>query len=191
MASEGLKHRAKEEPTATSAAAGSTTGTTATKNRKAQKLAMAKRGLRSLAVAVAIPVGLAAIVAYATSVSAAYSGAARPFWRPPVWVFHLASLSTAALMGLAGWLVWADGGFHRRPTILGLFMAQLLLSLSWGPLVFGLGATRLGLADSVGLFAALFACSQCFHGLNPIAADLVKPCLAWASFLAVFNYKLL
>ncbi|XP_038978871.1 translocator protein homolog [Phoenix dactylifera] len=183
MASQSLKHRPKDERTTT------TTNTTTMKNKKAKKLAMAKQGLRSLAIAIAVPFILTALTTYISGTAA--STVSKPFWHLPMWAFHLASISTSCLMGLSAWLVWAEGGFHRQPTTLPLFVAQLLLGLFWGPLVFRLGATRMGLAVCITLFATLFACSQSFHRVNPIAGDLVKPCLAWVSFLAMFNYKLI
>lgn len=183
MASRNLKHRPRYEPTTSST---SSTTTTTIKNGKTQKLAMAKRGLRSLAVAIAVPFILATLSAYASGTGTAVSKA---FWHPPVWAFHLASISTSCLTGLSAWLVWADGGFHSQPTTLPLFLTQLLLGVVWGPLVFRLGATRVGLVICVILLAALFACSRSFHQVNPAAGDLVKPSLAWVFFLAVFNYK--
>ncbi|XP_008800837.2 translocator protein homolog [Phoenix dactylifera] len=184
MASQNLKHRPRDDPTAPS-----TTTTTTTKNRKAQKLAMAKRGVRSLAIAIAIPFILAALSSYA-SCTAATAIVPKAFWRPPVWAIHLASISTSCLMGLSAWLVWAEGGFHSQATTLPLFLAQFLLGLFWGPLVFRLGATRVGLVVCIILLAALFACSRSSRRVNPIAGNLMKLCLAWVSFLAVFNYTL-
>nr|XP_010931641.1 translocator protein homolog [Elaeis guineensis] len=185
MASQNLTHRPRDEPAATT----STPSTTTTKNRKAQKMAIAKQGLRSLAVAIAIPFVLTTLSASASG-TATTTAVSKAFWHPPVWAFHLASISTSCLMGLSAWLVWAEGGFHSQPTTLPLFLTQLLLGLAWGPLVFRLGATRVALVVCITLFGALFACSQSFHRVNPIAGDLVKPCLAWVSFLALFNYTL-
>ncbi|ONK61590.1 uncharacterized protein A4U43_C08F31550 [Asparagus officinalis] len=159
------------------------------KDNRAQKLAMARKGLRSLIVAIAVPLALTGLSAHLSGSSVTGLGT-KPTWRPPVWAFHLASASTASLMGLSAWLVWAEGAFHRQPAILGLYLVQLFLGLLWSPLVFGLGAVRIGLGLCVGLFGVMFMCAQCFRKVNPIAGDMVKPCLAWVSFLAVFNYKL-
>ncbi|XP_010914426.1 translocator protein homolog [Elaeis guineensis] len=183
MASQSLKHRPQDEPTIT------TPSTTTMKNRKVQKLAIAKRGLHSLTVAITVPFILTTLTTYISGAAAAATS--KPFWHLPVWVFYLASISTSCLMGLSAWLVWAEGGFHHQPTTLPLFVAQFLLGLVWGPLVFWLHATRVGLMVCIVLFATLFICSQSFHQVNPIAGDLVKPSLAWVSFLAMFNYKLI
>lgn len=187
MASQTLKHRPKEEPT-TTATTTATPSTTSHKYRKDQRLAMAKRGLRSLAVAVAIPaVGTAASI----SIAGATLASTKPSWSPPVWAFHLGSLLMSALLGFSSWLVWAEGGFHGRSEALPLYLSELFMSLMWAPLVFGAGFPRPGMAVCVAHFAVLFMLSQSYRQVNPIAADLIKPYLAWVSFLAVFNYKLL
>ncbi|KAK1320002.1 hypothetical protein QJS10_CPB04g00825 [Acorus calamus] len=181
MASQDLRQRSKDEPT--------TTATTTTNNRRAKKLAMARRGLKSLSIAVAVPFTLTLLTIYLSGSSSSIA-TAKPIWHPPIWAFHVASLSSSSIMGLSAWLVWAEGGFRRRPVMAGLYLAQLALGLLWGPVVFGLGAVRVGLGVCVGLFVALLGCAQGFREVNPIAGDLVKPCLAWVSFLALLNYKL-
>lgn len=115
----------------------------------------------------------------------------RPFWFPPSWALHLTCPASSFLMGLSAWMVWADGGFHRNPMALLLYFTQLLFTVLWDPLVFALGATRLGLILCVSLFLTQFGCMRLFRPFNPIAADLIKPCLAWVAFLSILNLKLL
>ena len=94
-------------------------------------------------------------------------------------------------MGLSAWLVWAEGGFHKKPTALPLFIAQLVLGLIRDPIVFGSGTGRAGLVVCMGLFGALVGCSRMFREVNPIAGDLVKPCLAWTAYVGVVTLQLL
>lgn len=97
-------------------------------------------------------------------------------------------------MGLSAWLVWAEGGFHDRAsgaTAFYLYLAQLGLSLAWLPTVFWMGASWFGLVVCLAVFGALVGCLRDFRAVNPIAGDLVKPCLAWTAFLAIVNLKLL
>ncbi|WOL03309.1 hypothetical protein Cni_G12029 [Canna indica] len=189
MASPALKHRPppKDEP-ADADAGDDAAATSSSKSRKDQKLAMAKRGLRSLAVAVAIP---AAATVASISLAGATLSPAKPSWTPPVWAFHMGSLFMSSLLGLSAWLVWADGGFHGRSEALPLYLAELVMALAWAPLLFSAGFTRPAMAVCMAHFVVLFLLSQSFRHVNPIAADLIKPYLAWVSFLAVFNYKLL
>lgn len=150
----------------------------------------ARRGLRSLSVAVVFPLSVTLLDIFLFGSSNRYRSIEKPFYFPPLWALHLACLTTAFLSGLSAWLVWAEGGFHRQPGALALYLGQLILSLIWYPVVFGAGAVRVGLLLCVALFGVLIGCARAFRNMNPIAGDLVKPCLAWALLLAVANVRL-
>ncbi|KAG6785108.1 hypothetical protein POTOM_010831 [Populus tomentosa] len=164
--------------------------------RREKRVAMAQRGFRSLAIAVALPLSLAlcnvyffgSTKGYGTSSSRSLS---KPFWFPPLWALHMTCVTSSFLMGLSAWLVWAEGGFHRNPTALYLYLTQLGLSLAWDPIVFRMSAPWVGLLVCLATFGALVGCSRQFKVVNPIAGNLVMPCLARASFLAFVNLKLL
>lgn len=95
-------------------------------------------------------------------------------------------------MGLSSWLVWAEGGFHKNPMALSFCLGELLLSLAWHhPIVLHVGANWVGLILCLATFGALAGCCRAYREVNPIASDLVKPCLAWTAFLAIVNLKLL
>lgn len=94
-------------------------------------------------------------------------------------------------MGLCAWLVWAEGGFHQKPTGLGLFLGYLVLSLAWDRVMIGSGGAWAGLVVSLGMFGALTGCCGVFKRVNPIAGDLAKLCLLWAGFVVILNIKLL
>ncbi|KZV39301.1 translocator protein [Dorcoceras hygrometricum] len=184
MASQDLKHRATErdEPNAADSNAASDVG-----SRKGKRKGVAKRGFRSLAIAVAFPVALTVLVIYLFGSSTRFRNIEKPFYLPPLWALHLSFLTSALLSGLSSWLVWADGGFHRSPVALSLYVAQLVLSLGWYPIVFA----RVGLVLWVALFVALVGGWRTFKSLNPIAGDLYLPCLVAALIPAAVNYRLL
>ncbi|KAJ9189342.1 hypothetical protein P3X46_000650 [Hevea brasiliensis] len=160
------------------------------RTRRDKRMAMAKRGIRSLAIAVAFPLALTLFNIYLFGSINGYGAVSKPFRFFPMWALHFTYLASSSLMGLSAWLVWAEGGFHREPTILSLYMAQLGLSLAWDPIVFRMGETWIGLVVCLAMFGALVGCSRQFKEVNPIAGDLVKPCLAWATILAIVNLKL-
>ncbi|KAL1351003.1 hypothetical protein HN51_014965 [Arachis hypogaea] len=188
MASQELKHRVTHD--ADTKAGGGTTTTT----RRDKKMAMAKRGLRSLLIAVILPLSLTLFSAYiSSSMSRAnhHMDHKTPFWFPPSWALHLTLPASGFLMGLSAWMVWAEGGFHKHPVAVVLYVAQLLLTVLWDPLVFGAGASRVGMVLCLGLFGCLYGCMRVFKQVNHVAADLIKPCLAWTAFLSIVNLKLL
>lgn len=174
-----IKHRVKDPAPATD------TGEKPS-HRPDRKKAMAKRGLRSLAVAVALPLALTAL-----DISLFGSTSRKRLGFPPLWALHATCLISSMLLGLSAWLIWADGGFHREPKALALYASVLGLGLAWDPIAFSLGATRVGLVVALALLGSLFGCYRKFRGMNPIAGDLVKMCFAWAGFVSVVNLKLI
>ncbi|KAJ7972945.1 Translocator protein-like [Quillaja saponaria] len=187
--------RIRSEPNVTTTTMGNDKNKSKSSNRitrRDKRMNMAKRGLRSLAIAVALPVSLTILCAYLGLRHNNVGGnlTKTPFWFPPMWALHLTCPASSFLMGVSAWLVWAEGGFHRRPMALCLYLAQLVLMLMWEPIVFGAGARWVGLLVCLGMFGALVGCSRVFKQVNPFAGDLMKPCLAWTAFLAVVNLKL-
>ncbi|ERN02187.1 hypothetical protein AMTRI_Chr02g265430 [Amborella trichopoda] len=175
-----LRHRVNtDRPTPTS--------TNTTKDRK--KMAMAKKGLRSLAVAIGVPLSLGFMVTYYFP-TLNQPGLKTPSWYPPLWTLHFGWLVSHFIMGLSSWLIWVEGGYHKNPQALTAYAIQLFLGLMWAPLMFGFGAPKIALVDLVALLLAMLAFFKHSSGVNPIAADLVKPCFLWVGFvsLVTFNY---
>ncbi|XP_024022660.1 translocator protein homolog [Morus notabilis] len=169
-----------------------TTTTNPTKMTKRQeKKAKAKRALWTLFIAVSVPLSLTMTIILLFGSGKRYRSLTKPFWFPPLWFVHLASLGSSFLTGFAAWLFWADGGFHAHPDALPLYIAQISLSIVWDPLVLVIGAASLGLVFCLVHFGTLFACYRSFRRVNPFAKDLMKPCLAWVAYLTLVNYKLI
>ncbi|KAI3506629.1 hypothetical protein L2E82_19841 [Cichorium intybus] len=157
------------------------------RSRSQKKPSTASRGVRSLGIAIAIPVALTVTNIMMFEESDTYDNLDRPFWIPPLWALHLSCVSSAFVMGLSAWLVWADSGFHRTPMAIVMYLAQLGLGLAWDWIFFKEGATQMGLGVSLGHVITIFSCSRMFGRINPIAGDLVKLSLVWALFLASVN----
>ncbi|PON78511.1 TspO/MBR-related protein [Parasponia andersonii] len=186
MESQDLKHRS------TTATAIDSGGSSKKKGKRDnRRISMAKRGLRSLAVAISIPVSLTLLAIYLGSGEGYHTSSATvPFWFPPIWALYSTCVASSFLMGLAAWLVWAESGFHRRPTALYLYWAQLSLSLIWDLVLFGAGSSWAGLMFCAAMLGALVGCYQVFKEVNPIASEVLKPCLAWTAFLTLVNFRL-
>ncbi|CAN6326711.1 unnamed protein product [Urochloa humidicola] len=151
----------------------------------------ARRGLRSLAAAVSLSAGLVAASFFLAGSSPA--AAHKP---PPasttVAMVRAGSVAAEAVLAVAAWMAWAEGGLHARPAATLLpYVARLCAALAWAPLVLGHGAARAGLACCAAMAAGAVACARGFGAVNPVAGDLAKPAVAWAVLLAVVNYKML
>uniref|UniRef100_A0A2N9IBK2 Translocator protein homolog n=1 Tax=Fagus sylvatica TaxID=28930 RepID=A0A2N9IBK2_FAGSY len=155
MASQTLQqHCPKNEPVIS---------TTTTMARQDAKRTKAKRALRSLAIAIVVPLYLTMTIIFMFGSGHKYQALDKPFWFPPLWFIHIASLGSSFLMGFASWLVWADGGFHTQSDALPLYIAQISLSIVWDPLVLVMDARRLGLVFCCVNFGTLLACHDCFR----------------------------
>ncbi|XP_050203736.1 translocator protein homolog [Mercurialis annua] len=183
---ENIKHRVKDSDTRKNA------DMRTTYSRRDKRMAMAKQGVKSLAIALAFPLSITLLTIYFFSSSNGYGAvvSSKPFWFPHMWALHLTCLASCFMMSLSAWLVWAEGGFHKKPSALSLYLAQFGLGLIWEPIVLRIGATWVGLVVCLAMFGALVGCFRQFKMMSPIAGDLVKPSLAWAAFLAIVNLKL-
>ncbi|TXG63455.1 hypothetical protein EZV62_010449 [Acer yangbiense] len=196
MATENLKQRIRDDTKTETETETETKNSDDYNNKNGSKrdnkrMSMAKRGLRSLITAVAFPVSLTLFNIYVFGSNHSYNKLNKPFWLPPLWLLHTTCLVSSFLMGVSAWLVWAEGGFHKKPTALSLYLAVLGLGLVWEPITIRMGANWVGLVLCLGMFGSLVGCSRVFKEVNPIAGDLVKPCLAGAAFLSIVNLELL
>uniref|UniRef100_A0ACD5ZMJ9 Uncharacterized protein n=1 Tax=Avena sativa TaxID=4498 RepID=A0ACD5ZMJ9_AVESA len=186
---QGLARRPVRDVDATSARTPASGGVTSRDPKR--KLGRAKRGFRSLAVAVTFSAALTAAAFYVSG-----PGSSADETRAPsaamVAIARAGSVAAEAVMALAAWMVWAEGGLHRMPgATLAPFAAQLLAAAAWPVLALRLGAGWPGMACCAAMAAGAAACARGFGRVNPVAGDLAMPCAAWAVLLAVMNYKML
>jgi len=117
-----------------------------------------------------------------------YAGLVQPDWAPPGWLFGPVWTLLFALMAVAAWLVWRNGGFRANRAALALFLVQLAFNALWSWLFF---AWRLGgpaFADILLLWGLILATLVAFWRVRPLAGALLIPYLLWVSFAAFLNY---
>jgi len=186
-AQEGLTHRVAARDDDRAAVAGG-----ASRDPGSRKPGAGRRGLRSLAAAVSLAAGLTALSFFGASSSSNSSAPGKAAPATTVAIVWAGSVAAEAVLALAAWMAWAEGGLHARPAATLLpYAARLACALAWAPLVLGHGAARAGLACCAGMAAGAVACARGFGAVNPVAGDLAKPAVAWAVLLAVVNYKML
>lgn len=111
----------------------------------------------------------------------------KPTWNPPSWVFAPVWTTLYALMGVAAWLVWGRGGWHRHARALNLFVAQLTVNFAWSPLFFNAQRPGLALVDILVLSVLVALTIRAFHGVSRWASVLLVPYLLWVSYAAALN----
>lgn len=132
----------------------------------------------------------AAAIGAAASVQAAsfYQQLVQPSWAPPSSVFGPVWSLLYALMAIAAWLVWREGGWRRQRGVLALFVLQLAVNALWSRLFFGWHRGALAFTDIVLLWLLIAATVIGFWRVRPLAGALLLPYLGWVSFASVLNF---
>jgi len=143
---------------------------------------------------------LALGVFVALNIATAFSGAVfrpgdwyeelnRPWWRPPNWLFAPAWTLLYLLNAIAGWLVWRAGP-DNLAMLMGLYGVSLLFNAAWSGIFFGLRRMDLAFFELMALWASIALMIILFEPVNPRAAQLLYPYLAWVSFAGALNFAM-
>ncbi len=126
------------------------------------------------------------------SVNAAgfYGQLVQPAWAPPAWLFGPVWSVLFILMAVSAWLVWREHGFSGAGAALKFYAAQLVANALWSWLFFAWHLGAVALAEIVVLWVLIAATIVMFWRLHRLAALLLMPYLAWASFAAALNFAL-
>ena len=114
----------------------------------------------------------------------------KPEWTPPSWLFGPVWTTLYLMMGTAAWRSWRSRSSQGARSALSLFGVQLALNLLWSVLFFGLRSPGAAFFELVLLWLAILATIMQFRRLDPAAAWLMVPYLAWVSFAGALNFAI-
>jgi len=80
---------------------------------------------------------------------------------------------------------------HSQAVALGWYAAQCVFNFAWSPLFFQSHRLDLALADSVALLGSAVGTTVAFNRVNPQAAAIFAPVVAWVGFATALNAWLL
>lgn len=142
-----------------------------------------------IAAGVALLLGLAG--GLLTDVGPWYRALRKPRLNPPNWLFGPA---WTIILGLAAWsavLAWeASSTPAEQRLVAALFAANALFHLLWSPLFFRLKRPDLALIEVTFLWASLVALAVALAPISRMASLLIWPYLAWVSFAAWLNWRI-
>lgn len=118
-----------------------------------------------------------------------YGSLTQPDWAPPGWLFGPVWSTLFALMAIAAWLVWRDGGFGKHRGALTLFIIQLIPNVLWSWLFFAWNLGGLAFADILVLWILIVATIISFWRVNRLAGAMLVPYLLWVSFAAFLCFS--
>jgi translocator protein len=143
-------------------------------------------------IAAAISASAVAVLgALSTRIGTWYYHLNKPSWQPPDWLFGPAWSVIFALAAIAGLTYWRrEASTTARRSIIAAFALNGLLNVFWSLLFFRAERPDWAFAEvgflwlSIALLIALLARS------SHLAALLMLPYLAWVSFAAFLNWKI-
>jgi len=93
-------------------------------------------------------------------------------------------------MGIAAWRVWRRRTADGRIRALLVFAVQLLLTIVWSALFFGLHLIGLALAEIILLLFVISVNGALFWRLDRLAGALFIPYVLWVAYATVLNTAL-
>ncbi|HIC82013.1 MAG TPA: tryptophan-rich sensory protein [Kiloniellaceae bacterium] len=116
-----------------------------------------------------------------------YRALAKPGWTPPDWVFGAGWTLLYVMIAVAGWRVWERAETDALLLPMAVYAVQLVLNAGWSAIFFGLKRMDWAMAEVLCLWAAISVNILAFYPIDPVAAWLLVPYLAWVTFAAALN----
>jgi len=117
-----------------------------------------------------------------------YDALAKPWWRPPRWLFAPAWSVLYFTIALSGWLVWREAGLVLVPFC--IYGISLCFNAAWSACFFGLRRMDIAFADVLLLWLSIAMTIAAFYPIETRAAFLLLPYLGWVSFAACLNFTI-
>ena len=112
----------------------------------------------------------------------------QPALSPPMFLFPIVWGILFALMGISAARISLSPESKSRDLGLNLFVAQLVVNFFWSPIFFNAQAFGLAFGWLMLLWVLVLTMILVFHRVDPLAAWLQLPYLAWLTFAAYLSY---
>jgi tryptophan-rich sensory protein len=117
-----------------------------------------------------------------------YRTLAKPSFNPPNVAFPVAWSLLFILMGVAFWRVLrAEPRTPGRARAVTLFLAQLVMNVTWSAAFFGSRSPARGLVVIVPFWLLIVATTLAFRRVDRLAGWLLTPYIAWVAFAIALN----
>ncbi len=117
-----------------------------------------------------------------------YDALAKPWWRPPKWLFAPAWSILYFTIAVSGWMVWRQAGLVA--SLFGIYFVSLCINAAWSAFFFGLRRMDLAFVDVLLLWLSIVMTIVVFYPVEKRAAFLLLPYLAWVSFASALNFTI-
>jgi tryptophan-rich sensory protein len=126
-----------------------------------------------------------------TEVGPWYENLNFPPWRPPNWLFAPAWTIIYLFVGASGVIAWYGAPDpSTRGWLVGLFLINGVLNILWSGLFFKLRRPDWALIEVAALWLSILILLVFIGSFSRPAAALMIPYLAWVSFAALLNLRM-
>lgn len=145
---------------------------------------------RPIVVAAAAALAVAIAGGVMTDIGPWYQALEKSALTPPDWAFGPAWTIIYALAAIAGVLGWRAATKSRdRALLLSLFFVNALLNVLWSLFFFTLRRPDFALAEVATLWISVFVLIVFLWPLRRRASVVLAPYLAWVTYAAYLNYR--
>jgi tryptophan-rich sensory protein len=141
----------------------------------------------TLAVFLALVLGIGGLVGTQSVPGSWYEGLAKPPLNPPNWVFGPVWFALYVMIAVAGWRIWMVAPRSRAMTLWGV---QMLLNWAWSPVWFLAQQPWAAFVILVGMWLAIAGFILSARRHDNIAPWLFVPYIAWVSFAGYLNLSI-
>jgi benzodiazapine receptor len=120
-----------------------------------------------------------------------YATLAKPPFNPPNWIFAPVWTALYAIMAYAAFrILRLPADTPGKTKTLAAYHIQLALNVMWSCVFFGLNSPLGGILVIVPLLALILVTIALFRPLDPLAANLLWPYVAWVSFATLLTISI-
>lgn len=141
----------------------------------------------TLGIFLVVVVGVGALIGTQSVPGAWYEGLAKPPLNPPNWIFGPVWFALYVMIAVAGWRIWM---IEPRSGAMKIWFAQMALNWAWSPIWFIGQMLWPAFAVIVAILALIVAFIVSARRLDPTAAWLFVPYLAWVGFASLLNFSI-
>lgn len=141
----------------------------------------------TLGVFLVVVIGVGGVIGTQSIPGAWYEGLTKPPFNPPNWIFGPVWFALYVMIAVAGWRIWMIDASSRTMKI---WFAQMALNWVWSPIWFIGQMLWPAFAIIVVILALIVAFIVAARKLDPAAAWLFVPYLAWVSLASLLNLSI-
>ncbi|WDR06128.1 tryptophan-rich sensory protein [Devosia rhodophyticola] len=140
-----------------------------------------------LAIFLAAVIGVGALVGTQSVPGQWYQSLNKPPFNPPNWIFGPVWFALYIMIAVAGWRIYM---IDRSSTVMKIWYAQMVMNWAWSPVWFVAQLVWPAFAIILAILALIIAFIATARRLDPAAAWLFVPYLAWVSFASLLNLSI-